>query len=368
VCLVFMSHWHSENTADEARLGGDFYIEDEIYRSAVPINWWEAEPERGKPFDLPFPLCREKNVNDGDFEINMQNIQTMPKFSEGRNAPEAPTDSFFTFTETTVEVIGTTADDLGNRLISIFSTEHAMHIIKISQSKFAIKAESTSPAWFVWKVRLYSKASSHMVEFQRRGGDAVAFSQFFNKVTGLLTNMSNSEQEVGEFIPPHFIHDAASLQPFIDMVNNNKDPILLAEAASGLANAAVNQEYAHELCAPDSFIALKTMLRTGGYNILRPLAQLLSELATMTKAMPLFADKEFWGALLDVVTAEGNCDELKTQFASVALSALAVGASQEQKDMLKVATQAQGVSEQIRQMLEESAHMLDLTGLPAWRT
>jgi len=348
---------HCENTADEARLGGDFYTEDEgVCRSAVLINGWEAEPERGKPFDLPVPWCQEKNVNDGDFEINMPKIQSIPKFNEGRNAPEPPKDSFFSFTETTFEVNGTTADDLGNRLVNVFSTEHTMHIIKINPSKFTIKAESTSPACYRFKVRLYSKASTHIVEFQRCGGDVVAFSQFFHKVMDLLTTMSNSYQKVGEFIPPQLIHDAASVLPFIDMANNSKDPVLLAEAASGLANAAANQQYALELCAPEAFIAFKTMLRAGCYYVLRPLANLLSELAIRPKAMPLFADKEFWGALLDVVIAEGICDELKTRFAYVVLSALTTAASKEQKDMLKAATKAQGVSEQIRQMLEEAAH------------
>lgn len=351
-----MSYWSPEDASHEGWLSGDFYTEDEVYRSAIPQDRLEEGVESCKPYDLSFPLFAEKGIDKGNFEPKMQTIEATPEFEQGGCAPEVPTDVLFRLEETNIEVSDTTADKLGNQLIDIFSKEYSMHITKTSLRKFSVKAESTNPTWFELKARIYSKGPSHIVEFQRRMGDTVAFNQFFHKVMGLLTTVSNSDQEVGEFIPPQLIHDAASMLPFIDMANNSKDPVLLAEAASGLANAAANQQYALELFAPEAFFAFKTMLRAGGYNVLRPLAHLLSELAMMPKAMPLFADKEFWGALLDVVIAEGICDELKKHFAGVVISALAIAASKEQKDMLKAATKSQGVSEQIRQMLEEAAH------------
>merc|ERR550537_463342 len=104
-----------------------------------------------------------------------------------------------------------------------------MHIIKVSLHKFSIKAESTNTAWFVFKVRIYSTAPSHIVEFQRCEGDAIAFHQFFRKVVGLLKSIAMGE--VGDFKPPHPSHESTSIQPFIDMANNTRDPCLLGEAA-----------------------------------------------------------------------------------------------------------------------------------------
>jgi len=101
------------------------------------------------------------------------------------------------------------------------------------------------------------------------------------------------------------------------------------------------------------------MLRTGGCNVFHPLAQALSELALKTIAIPFFADRKFWEALLDVVTGDGTCGELKTQFARVVLSALALGATNNQIDVLQTAIKAKGVSEQIRQMLAKA--MADLS-------
>jgi len=256
----------------------------------------------------------------------------------------------------------TTADSLGNRLIDIFSAEHTMHITKTSLNKFAVKAESTNPAWFVLKARIYSRASSHLVELQRCNGDVVAFSQFFKKVLFLLNGQSNPMKELSNIAPSNLVEDAmSSMQPLIDMANNTSDPFVLGEAASGLANAAVNQQRLLALCVPEAFTAFKTMLRAGGYNILQPLARLLSQLAMTMEAAIFFADADVFTALLDVVVAEGTCGELGRRYAGVVGSALALGASREQMCVLEAATNAKGVSEQVRQILEDAAHMADPT-------
>jgi len=254
-----------------------------------------------------------------------------------------------------------TAVDLGNRLMDIFGAEDTMHIIKASVTKFAIKAESTHPAWFVLKARIYSKTSSHIVEFQRYNGDVVAFSQFFHKVMVLLNDKHNPPMETCDVMLPDLIQEEMSLQPFIDMANTTRDPLLLAEAASELANAAVKQQKLLELCVPDAFAAYKTILQVGGYSALCPLAQLLSLLAIEEKALPFFADNDFWKVLFDVVVAEQTCGELRTRYALVAKSALALGASKEQMSVLKAAMNVKGINEQVRQILEETAYMANLT-------
>jgi len=55
------------------------------------------------------------------------------------------------------------------------------------------------------------------------------------------------------------------------------------------------------------------------------------------------------------------CTREALQFACVVLSALAFGATHEQIDVLQTAIKAKGVSEQIRQMLDEAARMADLS-------
>merc|ERR1712007_99708 len=148
-----------------------------------------------------------------------------------------------------------------------------------------------------------------IVEFQRYKGDVVAFSQFFRKVMVLLHDKHSPTMEKCDFMPPYLIQEETSLQPCIDMANNTRDPLLLAEAASGLAEAAMEHQKLLELCFPDAFAAFKTILRVGGYSALCPLAQLLSRLAIEEKASPFFADTDFWTVLLDVVVAEQTCGE-----------------------------------------------------------
>merc|ERR1712063_56781 len=163
---------------------------------------------------------------------------------------------------------------------------------------------------------------------------------------------------VCDVAPPRFVEDTASLQPFLDIATSSRDPLLLMEAASALANAAVEEQRALELCTREAFIAFECMLRTGGYNVLQPLAQVLSGLAMITKAAPFFADKEFWQALLDVVTVHGTCEELKTKFACVVTSALAFGASEEQVLAVKVASEAKNVSKHVHGIFGEAVRMV----------
>lgn len=358
-----MSYWSPEDASHEGWLSGDFYTEDEVYRSAIPQDRLEEGVESCKPYDLSFPLFAEKGIDKGNFEPKMQTIEATPEFEQGGCAPEVPTDVLFRLEETNIEVSDTTADKLGNQLIDIFSKEYSMHITKTSLRKFSVKAESTNPTWFELKARIYSKGPSHIVEFQRRMGDTVAFNQFFHKVMGLLNasnEMANEMEVVCDFIPPHPIQETASIQPLIDMAANCSDPFLISEAVSGLS-AADKEQCIPELCTREGFTAFEAMLRTGGYNVLHPLGQLLSELAIKTGAIQFFADRKFWKALLDVVSGEGTCGELKTQFACVVVSALALDATKNQIDVLQTAMKAKGVSEQIRQKLVKAVRMVDVS-------
>jgi len=259
-----MNHWHSEQDAQSCKV---FYTEDDAHRSAAPVTLWGVESRSGKLCDLPFPLLPGDHSRCGNSEPDVQTVQTVHRFAKGRDAPEVPKDNFFVLAETTIEVSDTTADCLGNQIIDILSSEHAMHITKTNLNKFAIKAESTNPAWFVVKVRIYSRASSHIVEFQRYNGDVVGFHQFFHKVMVLLKDNCNPTNEKCDFTPPQLVHDTTLMQPLIDMANNNSDPRLLVEAASALANAAVKQQKVMELCVPDTFAAFKAMFRAGGCNV-----------------------------------------------------------------------------------------------------
>jgi len=291
----------------------------------------------------------------------MREMQTTPEFQEGTDAPPFPADAFYPLEETKVEIYDTTAAKLANRLISLIETEHAMNILKVSGKKFSIKVESTNPTWFVLKLRIYSKPPLHIVEFQRHRGDTIAFHQFFDRARALLSAQPNSIQAVCDFAqPPQLIQDTGSLQPLVDMATNNCDTRLLAEVASALANAAVKQEYALELCTREAFVAFKCMLHAGGFNILQPAAQLLSVLAMNEEAAPFFAEKTFWQALLDVVIADRTCDKLKTRFASIISSALSFHASEQQVRALEVANETANGSGQVHNIFRETFPIMNL--------
>jgi len=65
--------------------------------------------------------------------------------------------------------------------------------------------------------------------------------------------------------------------------------------------------------------------------------------------------------MFNAVFAEEICGELRTEYACVVCSALALRASEEQMCMLKATRNAnlKDVSEQVRQMLRKAAHMTD---------
>jgi len=264
-------------------------------------------------------------------------------FFKSMDAPEVPTHNFFTLEATTVEVSGITSENLGNQLIGLLESEHTMNILKISERKFSIKAEFVNPLWVVLKLRIYSRAPSHIIEFQRYKGDTLAFHQFFERVAALLSRKPKPAQTACDVVPPNAMC-TAPLQPFLEMAMGNSDPFLLGEAACGLANAFMDPQSDAELCTQEAFSAFEGMLRTGGYNILQPLAQLLSRLVMNIKAAPFFADQVFWQALLDVVIAPKTCDKLKTQFVCVVNSALGFGASQEQLKTWEAANEATNVA------------------------
>jgi len=163
--------------------------------------------------------------------------------------------------------------------------------------------------------------------------------QYFERIAALLSRKPNPAQVACDMVPFDPIR-IAPLQLFLDMAIGNSDPFLMGEAAWGLANAFTDPQSAVELCTREVFTAFEGMLRTGGYNILQPLAQLLARLVMNTKAAPFFADQVFWQTLLDVVSTPETCDKLKTQFVCVVNSALVLGASQEQLKSLEKANEA----------------------------
>jgi len=305
-----------------------------------------------KPVQCPIPLLVESDEHDA---TDMHTMQTISEFCEGLVAPEVPEDSFFLVGKTTVEVMKTTASKLGNRLLDLLRTENAMHIIKVNEKKFSVTVESTNPSWFRLKLRIYSRGPLHLLEFQRCDGDAIAFHLFFVKAAALLSSNPNLVQAVCDFKPPQLVQDTVSLEPFLDMATDSRDPVLLGEAASGLANAVVSQHYASELCAYRAFTTFEVMLRAGGYNVLQPLAKLLSNLLTLTEnAAQFFGHEKFWQALLDVVVADRICEELQARLARVVSCALVFGASQEQLRVLQAARNTKGISNQVHTILQEA--------------
>jgi len=206
----------------------------------------------------------------------------------------------------------TTASKLWNKLLVLLQSENAMHIIKVNAKKFSVKVESTNPSWFLLKLRIYSRGPLHLLEFQRYDGDAIAFHLFFVKAAALLSANPNSMRVICDFKPP-------------------------------------------QLCAHTAFTTFEVMLRAGGYNVLQPLAKLLSNLLILTEnAAQFFGHEKFWKALLDVVVADRICEELQARFARIVSCALVFGASQEQLRVLEAARNTKGISNQVHTILQEA--------------
>lgn len=236
------------------------------------------------------------------------------RFMESDSPPQAPSDLAFSFESTTLY---TPAEGgaippfiLANRLLDFLDTEVVSSVTKVRRQKFTIKADVfVGSIMCTIKIRVYSASrDNYAIEFQRRRGDCVAFSNTFERVARYLAPdlcvaaVAGREElpiELPLPIPSDTLMgiDEAGLQPLLDMACHNQ-----AEAAAALAERVQDSQAAAALCSAPVFEVLASLLQSDQVDVAYPTARLLSRLATRKEAATLFHTK----GLLPVMQAKAK--------------------------------------------------------------
>jgi len=150
---------------------------------------------------LVFGEIRSHVEFDGDFysQDDSHTCRAVPLavhdvwFQDSDAAPCVPTDPLFCFEATTVFIghLRISAAGIGNSLLSLLLSrlhaEASAIITKVRPVKFALNARIECQGFCCeMKVRVYQQEAGHVVEFQRRGGDACLFARIYQRAASLL--------------------------------------------------------------------------------------------------------------------------------------------------------------------------------------
>jgi hypothetical protein len=123
------------------------------------------------------------------------NTKCSLSFRESDEAPDLPSDPCFQLEANTV-FLKVPADMAGNSIIRCLEEMVHARDIKVSPTKFSVKAEAAVNGFVCQvQVRIYKQASGIAVEFQRRHGDALAFHTIFTAASQWL-GLPTASQEV----------------------------------------------------------------------------------------------------------------------------------------------------------------------------
>lgn len=164
---------------------GDFDSQDDNYTRSANLSAVQ-ESCQGIFFD---EVSAERNAGKRFTGVRAVSQAGHLWFEDGMLAPPLPTDPLFRLGPTTVFISDgcASADGIGNSLCAYFDAEAAATITKVSSNKFAIKAEIECQGFRCeLKVRVYRQPLGHVVEFQRRDGDAFVFAMFYERAKAQL--------------------------------------------------------------------------------------------------------------------------------------------------------------------------------------
>lgn len=264
--------------------GGDFYRDDDCSGKMVGgFDFYRADFQE---------------LNENDFE----------RFQAGDVPPATPTDEFFSLQATTVTVSrATPPDQIGNVILDFLSQSIEATVTKVRRPKYAIKATcfnnfGTCEA----KIRVWDNDVNNIfqVEFQRRSGSVMAFSQVVQQATVYMRAQlpravecanQTEDQQLQCPVPPAFPNalQENSLDPLFDMAATKDNPELQAEAAAGLLKVASNENApVTELVSAKGLQAVTNLLENDSYAILYPVAKVLECLARSRSAQELFRTAE----------------------------------------------------------------------------
>lgn len=260
---------------------------------------------------------------------NSRLCKVAARFADADCPPEVPEDPFFTLEKTTLHVTSGRPFEIGNHMLDFLNTQMTASITKVSHKSVAVKADVfVESRMCTVKLRVYrGPQGTHMVEFQRRDGDAVAFGAVFRQAAQYLgarvqvagdppqvaphaLQRSPAGIDVGE--PLKEAKAEATLTPILDLAGPTSSPTLQAEAAAMLAETvnkpdAARALFADETCMEAACVSLKALLECDRTDVAYPTARTLRSMAMWPQSEDCFTTHGLLKTMIDKVHSRSCC-------------------------------------------------------------
>jgi len=278
------------------------------------------------PYDYEEDGC----IGKGQLPSIMKGVA---RFSEADSPPDKPEDEYFKFETTTQTVNSDQPHEIGNAVQDFLASKVTSSVTKVNCKKFSIKADVfVGSVMCTLKVRVYkTDASAFAVEFQRRSGDALTFSDTYKQAVAYLKGCfgpaSSFSQAAGERVElaPQLKRaalDKADVSPLLDMASLSELPSIQAECATALSDLAQDFESAQALCTARAFGEFKKLLQSDQLDVAYPTACLLLRLVQCPEASPCFADGGVLPLVLEKVRAKSTGALVQQKLAQVLRAAV----------------------------------------------
>jgi hypothetical protein len=258
------------------------------------------------------------------------------KFTPSDEPPNAPTEEYWKYLRTTISVQSEKPGEgykIGNHLLAFLNEKVVSEVLKVrapslgNARKFSIKADvSIDNVMCTMKIRVWKNTRGHnwyCVDFQRRRGDSVPFTQAYRQACAYLrAHMGPSGMEMDAVVPPQIVGDDTpcmisqdEITPLLDMILMIHMPSLQADSATALANLAQNRKSAALLCTAQAFEHFKNHLKSNQNqtSVAYPLACALSSLADCEEAKQFFATQGVLSIILEKVQSNETSATVQNQ-------------------------------------------------------
>lgn len=181
--------------AECSAFGGDFHWDDDdVHRGTVLAAAGVDGFAGASAFEDPFCSKEESPFGAEDRTMFPSGECALVKFDAGITPPASPSDPFFQFESTTIFVkVGLSPSEIGNGLLSLFSSEKNASVTKVSPQKCTMKVHIDSQGFVCeLKVRLYQHLQGHAVEFQRQAGEVFVFTAIYTRAADHLQVLAAS--------------------------------------------------------------------------------------------------------------------------------------------------------------------------------
>jgi hypothetical protein len=309
--------WGMEAAASMPTLIGDFYHEPDTVTRGLSLYYGEPE------FSAMCDTCSFGKACYEETEAKTRSFRADFRFEHGDEATPIPNDGYFQLEVTTIDVVNSSAVEIGNHIIDFLHGASSTLITKVNQHKFTIKAEvCIDDLSCVTKIRIYKRsADAYAVEMQRRSGDSVAFQKLYNNAAAYLASPLTYHGTFSDASPaPEFERShpsEKSLAPLLDLASSDCMH-LQAEAAQSLGLALIDANMLAELCMPHVVVAFRALLQLACFSIIRPLAGVLQCLATVPEAQAVLADQDVLQGMILNIWATTTGPEASKMLAQIA--------------------------------------------------